>query len=93
MALDGIFLFETADPGNFNWQSFSFEYTATSSSALLGLSSKINGSDFVYAIDNIVMQEVPEPGSLWLMGIGVLASTRFFKERRKQLLQKDKLPF
>jgi len=35
VALDNVFLFETSDPGNFLWHSFSFSYTATSTSAVL----------------------------------------------------------
>jgi hypothetical protein len=86
VALDGIFLFRTADPGNFNWQSFSFQYTATSSSVLLSLSSKISGSDFAYAIDNISMQPVPEPSSFWLMGVGGMVGVMFCRNRTKRLL-------
>ncbi len=83
VALDGVFLFETAAPADFNWHSFSFDYTATSTSALLSLSAQINGTDDSYFIDNISMEAVPEPNSLCLVGVGGIMSTMFFKNRRK----------
>jgi hypothetical protein len=70
VAVDGNFLFEAADPGNFNWQSFTFLYTATSSSALLSLSSQMNGTQVSYGIDNISMQVVPEPSAALLLLLG-----------------------
>jgi hypothetical protein len=75
VAIDGTFLFETVaptDPTDHSWYSFNFLYTATSSSALLSLSSKINGTDFYYGIDNIVMAAIPEPHSLALLVLGGL---------------------
>ena len=66
MALDGVFLFETAALADFNWHSFSFDYTATSTSAFLSLEAQINGTDYAYFIDNISIEAVPEPNSLWL---------------------------
>ncbi|MGA3283798.1 MAG: hypothetical protein ABSD57_04985 [Verrucomicrobiota bacterium] len=70
VAIDGIFLFEAVAPDSDNWQSFSFYYTASSSSALLSLSSQINGTGVAYFIDNISMEAVPEPNSLCLIGVG-----------------------
>jgi hypothetical protein len=83
VAIDGIFLFEAVTQGNGDWQSFSFYYTAASSSVLLSLSSQINGTGVEYAIDNISMQAVPEPNSLCLIGIGGIMSAMFFKNRKK----------
>ena len=87
VALDGIFLFETAVPADFNWHGFSFDYTATSTSAFLSLSAQINGTDYAYFIDNISMEAVPEPSSLWLIGIGGIASAMFLRYRGKIWLQ------
>ena len=67
----------------FNWHSFSFDYTATSTSALLSLEAQINGTDDSYEIDNISMEAVPEPNSLCLVGVGGIISAMFFKNRRK----------
>jgi len=86
VALDGVFLFEAVAPTNSNWYGFNFQYTAASSSALLSLSSQINGSDFSYVIDNISMEAVPEPNSLCLIGIGGIMSAMFFRSRRKSSL-------
>lgn len=85
VTVDGIFLFQTAAPTDYNWYSFNFLYTATSSSAVLSLSSQLNGTGIPYIIDNIAMR-VPEPSSLWLIGVGGILSALFFKNRRKQLL-------
>jgi hypothetical protein len=74
VAIDSLPMFTAVAPNNFNWQQFSFSYTATSSSIVLSLSSQINGTGVSYAIDNIAMQAVPEPGilSLSLFSICIL---------------------
>ena len=83
VALDGVFLFETTAPVDYNWYSFNFEYTATSTSALLSLEAQINGTDYAYFIDNISMQAVPEPSSLCLIGVGGIISAMFLRNRNK----------
>ena len=88
IAIDGTFMFETIAPTNptdHNWYNFSFLYTATSSSALVSLSSKINGTDFYYGIDNISMEAVPEPNSLCLIGLGGIMGAMFFRNRKTPL--------
>lgn len=82
VAIDSVFFFEAVAPINNNWYSFSFPYTATGSSALLSLSSQINGTGLSYAIDNIAMYNIPEPSSFWLMAIGGILSAAFFKSWR-----------
>jgi hypothetical protein len=76
VAIDSVLMFTAVAvaPNNFNWQQFSFSYTATSSSVILSLSSQINETGVSYAIDNIAMQAVPEPSilSLSLLSIGIL---------------------
>ena len=83
--LDGVAFFETAVPANLNWYSFNFEYTATSSSAVLSLSQTYQAYLSVdsYAIDSISMIAVPEPSSLCLLGTGGIISAMFFRNRRK----------
>ncbi len=78
VALDGVFLFETRAPTDFNWHSFNFDYTVTSTSALLFLSAQINKTDDSYFIDNIAMYAVPEPSSMALLflGCGALLGVR-----------------
>ena len=73
-----VFLFETKAPADSNWHSFSFDYTAASSSVLLSLSAEINGTDDSYFIDNIAMHAIPEPSivSFMLLGSGVLIFVR-----------------
>jgi hypothetical protein len=85
VAIDDTFLFEVAASPNGSWQSFSFSYTAASSDVLLSLASQINGTGVEYAIDNISMEAVPEPNSLWLIGIGGIARATFLRNRRKDL--------
>ena len=83
VALDGVYLFEANSPPTYNWYSFSFEYMATSTSALLSISAQLNGTGYPYSIDNIAMYAVPEPNSLCLMGVGGMMSALFFRHRRK----------
>jgi hypothetical protein len=81
VAMDGIYLFEVA-PTIGTWQSFSFSYTATDSSALLSLAAELNGTHVAYRVDNIFMEGVPEPNSLWLLGVGAITSALLSHPRR-----------
>jgi hypothetical protein len=72
VAINDVFLFEDTSSGNQSWQTFSFFYTAASSSAVLSLSAQINGIG-TYDADNISMYAVPEPGVLVFWGLGGLA--------------------
>ncbi len=86
VAFDGVFLFETnAPPIYANWYSFSFDYTPPSTSALLSLSSQINGTDGAYYIDNISIQLVPEPSSEILLGFGGILLLGFGRWKMKQV--------
>jgi hypothetical protein len=82
VAVDGIFLFDATDPGDFTWHDFDFLYTATSPSVVLSFSSQLNGTGISYGIDNISMEAVPEPSASWLilLGSGVL----FYVRRNKK---------
>ena len=85
VALDGVYLFETAVPADLNWHSFSFDYTATSASTLLSLSSQLNGTGVSYGIDNISVEAIPEPSELALATLaGFLLG---FRRRKKSLKQ------
>jgi hypothetical protein len=70
VALDNVFQFEVSDPEDFNWHSFNFLYTATSTSAVLGFSSQINGTGVSYDIDNIAMYATPEPAAVCFIFLG-----------------------
>jgi hypothetical protein len=48
VAIDDTFLFEGLNPSGLNWSHFSFDYIATSPSAVLSLSAQINGTDVSY---------------------------------------------
>ena len=78
VAMNGVSL-DNIRPRNYPWQSFSFIYTATSSSVVLSLT----GTSDVFRIDDIAMYAVPEPNSLCLMGVGGMMSALFFRHRRK----------
>jgi hypothetical protein len=82
VALDGVYLFETTALTNYNWYNFIFDYTATSTSALLSLSTLIGEKGNGYTIDNIAMYAVPEPSSLCLIGLGGILSAMLFRKRR-----------
>ncbi len=58
IGFDGVFVFQIKQ-ANFGWFSFSFPYTATSSSATLSVAARINGTSTEYVVDNIVMQPIP----------------------------------
>jgi hypothetical protein len=83
VAVNGAYFFETEAPANSAWYHFSFDYAATSTSALLSISSQMNGTDDSYFIDNISMQVIPEQSSLRLIGMGGLVSAMLFGTRRK----------
>ena len=74
VAVDGIYLFEDAPTIRTAWHSFAFSYTAADSSALLSLAAEMNGTHVAYRVDNIFMEGVPEPNSLWLLGVGAITS-------------------
>ncbi len=83
VALDNVHFFETADPGDFLWHSFSFAYTATASSALLSFSAQRNGTQVSYGIDNIWMG-VPEPSVLVLVALGGFISAARWRGRNSR---------
>jgi hypothetical protein len=96
VALDGVNYFQTADPGNFLWNSFSFYFTATSSSMLLSLASQMNGTAVSYGIDNIAMFVVPEPATWAMASLGLLllaAGNNFPGIRRRVFTCRFKVEF
>ena len=78
VGIDSNFLFEAADPGDYDWHSFNFDYEAASASVLLSLSAEINGTEVNYGIDNSAMYATPEPSvwSLIFLGSGLLLYLR-----------------
>lgn len=86
VALNGDYLFTAYSPGNIpDWTQFRFFYTASSSTALLSISSQINGTGVSYDIDNIAMYAVPEPSSamLVMLGAGMLGCCWGTRRRSK----------
>lgn len=67
-----------SEPG---WRTFSIPFTATSSAEDLSFSAQLNNTQVSYLIDNIAIQAVPEPNSLYLIGMGGIAG--LFLLRRK----------
>ncbi len=63
------------------WESFSFIYTANSSSVDLSLSSRLNGTGNNYRVDNISLAAVPEPNSLFLVGIGGIGGLLWLRRK------------
>lgn len=74
-----VFTARSANPVDLTWYHFSVPYTSTASSAILTLSSQLNGTGVSYVIDNVSIQVVPEPSAQALFGLGALflAARRF----------------
>jgi endoglucanase len=72
VAIDGAFLYEVA-PADYAWHDFAFSYTATSSTAVLGLAAQINGTSDVYRVDNVAIQPAPSV-TLRVVGTNVVVS-------------------
>ena len=87
VTLDGVSYFQTAVPINHNWNTFSFCYTATASSAILSLTQTYWEYLSVdnYSIDNISMYAVPEPSSLCLIGVCGIVGVMCFRNWRKSM--------
>lgn len=79
-------LTQLAYPGSYpNWYSFSTAFTATQTSHTVRFTAERNGSDVEYAIDNIsVVAQVPEPATLTLVGLALLALTGLNMRRRQR---------
>jgi hypothetical protein len=95
--MDNVVYFQAVAPENFDWQNFTFYYTATASSAVLSLSSYMNGTEVPYFIDNIAMYAVPEPsaGCLLFLSSGLLIFVRKAGHeimRRASALRRHPLP-
>ena len=71
----GGLLIELADPGSYpSWYGFSTSFTATQASHTIRFTAERNGDDTEYAVDNIsVVARVPEPATLALAGLALLA--------------------
>jgi hypothetical protein len=82
VAFNGVFVFELASPPDYDWHSFSFLYTAAAPSEALSLSTQLNGTLIAYAVDNIAMQQVPEPSSSWLICAAGISSALLPRRHR-----------
>ncbi len=73
VSLNGVNLFEGMRPTDWNrWNAFDVTYTASSASVLLAIAAQRNGTGVTYGIDNISMQQVPEPAVTTLLMIGAM---------------------
>jgi hypothetical protein len=79
----GSLLLEASDPGTFpDWFTFATSFVASAISHDIIFTSERSGTDFAYAIDNIIVTAaVPEPSIIALFGLG-LVGIGFARRRR-----------
>ncbi len=92
VAVNHVFIFESAGIPEKTWHSFSGSFVASDTSALLQLSGERNGWDLDFAIDNIAMTlasaptDTPEPGALAFVFAGSLAGAAVIRRRYRTRL-------
>jgi len=77
-------LFTTTTPTGINqWESFSYDFTATSASTLISLQGQATENIQYIGLDNVSVQLVPEPGTLALFaGSGLFALIGWRRSRK-----------
>jgi PEP-CTERM motif len=90
VTLNGVAVFYAPVPTDLNWAHFEFQYTATSSSAIISI-SQINQPDVGYSVDNVAMYAVPEPSTLsfLFLGSGILFYVRPRNKKHSKPMSSD----
>lgn len=76
--VDGDIVFEASrsEISETAWNSFSAEFIAGSTQAIVSIASERNGTDYGYSVDNITMAVIPGPASAALVGLGGIFAAR-----------------
>lgn len=81
------FTFDTTghSRSSMGWETNTFSFTATSGTTTINFTSLDSGDPAVFgaALDNVRLEAVPEPGTLALLGGGLVALARRRRSRRQ----------